>query len=67
MQFEELKGKSEDQLKEALLGLKKELFNLRFQKVSGELANLSRFSQVKKDIARINTRLSQLRLEQKAA
>ncbi len=67
MKFEELKGKSEDQLKEELLALKKELFNLRFQKVTGELANTSRFKQVKKIIARINTRLTQLQLEKEAA
>lgn len=41
-----------------LLDLKKELFNLRFQKVLGELKNTSRFSVVKKDIARIKTEIT---------
>lgn len=67
MQFEELKGKSKDQLKDELLNLKKELFNLRFQRVTGELSNNARFSQVRKGIARIKTRLSQMKAEQKAA
>ena len=67
MKFEELKGKTEDQLKDDLLGLKKELFNLRFQKTTGELANTARFSEVKKDIARINTQLQQLKRTKEAA
>jgi len=46
--------------------LKKELFNLRFQKTLGELANTSRFTKVRKDIARIKTELTRRkRLEQK--
>ncbi|MDC0864436.1 50S ribosomal protein L29 [Rickettsiaceae bacterium] len=46
--------------------LKKELFNLRFQKTLGELANTSRFAKVRKDIARIKTELTRRkRLEQK--
>lgn len=45
-------------LHEHLVLLKKELFNLRFQKVLGELKNTSRFSVVRKNIARIKTALS---------
>lgn len=63
MKYEELKGKSSDELKEMEAGLRKELFNLRFQQASGELENTSRFSVVRKDIARIST----FRSEQKKA
>lgn len=41
--------------------LKKELFNLRFQKTLGELSNTSRFAKVRKDIARVNTELNKRR------
>ncbi|MBA4274598.1 MAG: 50S ribosomal protein L29 [Alphaproteobacteria bacterium] len=58
MKQEELKGKTQDELKEMIGYLKKELLNLRFQKASGELANSSRFSVVKKNIARIQTYLN---------
>jgi large subunit ribosomal protein L29 len=47
-----------DQLKQKLLLLKKELFNLRFHKKLGSLKNTSSFSIVKKSIARINTELT---------
>lgn len=49
---------SVEKLKEKILLLKKELFNLRFQKTMGELKNTSRFKEVRKDIARIKTELS---------
>ena len=42
--------------------LKKELFNLRFQKTLGELTNTSRFARVRKDIARVNTELNRRKL-----
>jgi len=45
-------------LKDSLSFLKKELFNLRFQKTLGELANTSRFAKVSKDIARVQTELT---------
>jgi len=59
MKNEELKGKSPDELKEMVGFLKKELFNLRFQKASGELQNTNRFRQVKRQIARIKTFMKQ--------
>ena len=59
-----LKGKTADELKTQVAELKKELFNLRFQKASGELKSTARFSQAKKEIARI---LTHLRASQKAA
>ncbi len=59
MKMDELKGKSADELKEMKGFFKKELLNLRFQKASGELENTARMRQVRRDIARINTVLSQ--------
>jgi large subunit ribosomal protein L29 len=44
-----------DQLEDELLKLKKEQFNLRFQKASGQLENTSRVRQVRRDIARVLT------------
>lgn len=55
MKQEELKGKTQDELKEMVGYLKKELFNLRFQKATDEVKNTSRFREVKKSIARIKT------------
>jgi len=55
MKAEELKGKSPDQLKDELLALRKEAFNLRFQRASGQLENTSRIRAVRRDIARIKT------------
>jgi large subunit ribosomal protein L29 len=48
-------------LHESLSLLKKELFNLRFQKTLGELTNTSRFSKVKKNVARVETELTRRR------
>lgn len=58
-QKEALKGKSVEELQGAVADLKKELFNLRFQKASGELTNTSRFREAKREIARILTQLRQ--------
>ncbi len=46
---------SDAELVEALAEAKKELFNLRFQLATGQLANTARISEVKKDVARIKT------------
>jgi large subunit ribosomal protein L29 len=51
----DLKVMSGDQLQDELLKLKKEQFNLRFQKATGQLENTSRVAQVRKDIARVKT------------
>ncbi|MCR9215268.1 MAG: 50S ribosomal protein L29 [Proteobacteria bacterium] len=58
MKAQELLGKSPDELKDELLQLKKEQFNLRFQKASGQLENTARQRQVRRDIARIKTVMS---------
>jgi large subunit ribosomal protein L29 len=55
MKATDLTGKTVDELNESLLGLKKEQFNLRFQKASGQLENTARVRQVRRDIARIKT------------
>jgi large subunit ribosomal protein L29 len=59
MKAGELRTKSEDELKDSLLGLRKEAFNLRFQRASGQLENTARIRQVRRDIARIKTILRQ--------
>ncbi|MBP7189915.1 MAG: 50S ribosomal protein L29 [Rickettsiaceae bacterium] len=45
------------ELRDRLLWLKKELFNLRFQKTVGELTNTSRFRVIRRDVARVQTEL----------
>jgi large subunit ribosomal protein L29 len=60
MKSSELKGKTVDQLKDLLINLKKEAFNLRFQKATGELENTSRIRQVRRDVAKVKTLLTEL-------
>jgi large subunit ribosomal protein L29 len=55
MKAEELRGQTKDQLNDQLLDLRKEQFNLRFQRASGQLENTARVRQVRRDIARIKT------------
>jgi large subunit ribosomal protein L29 len=50
-----------DQLKDEVLKLKKEQFNLRFQRASGSVENTARIRQVRRDIARMKTAQSQAR------
>ena len=52
---EDLKGKSAAELNEELVAAKKELFNLRFQNATNQLDNTSRIKEVRKNIARIQT------------
>lgn len=52
-----------DQLVDELVKLKKEQFNLRFQRATGQLENTARFRQVRRSIARINTVLTAKRRE----
>ena len=67
MKAAELRGKSWDELKSLLLDLKKEQFNLRFQKAGGQLENTARVRQVRRDIARIKTELTARRKQKQAA
>ena len=55
----EFRDRSADQLSDDLTKLKKEQFNLRFQRASGQLENTARFRVVRHDIARILTVLGQ--------
>ena len=55
MKAADLRTKTPDELKDALMGLRKEQFNLRFQKASGQLENTARARQVRRDIARLKT------------
>lgn len=59
MKAAEVREMSEDQLNAKLLDLKKEQFNLRFQKASGQLEKTTRIGEIRKDIARIKTILKQ--------
>lgn len=55
----DIKAMSTDQLQDELLSLKKEQFNLRFRRASGQLENTARVGQVRRDIARIKTILGE--------
>ena len=55
MKASDVRAKTIDQLNDELASLKKEQFNLRFQKATGQLENTARVTQVRKDIARIKT------------
>jgi len=57
----DIKVLSQDQLEQELLNLKKEQFNLRFQRATGQLQNTSRVRVVRRDIARIKTLAAQAR------
>jgi large subunit ribosomal protein L29 len=57
----DLRVMSEDQLKEEILKLKKEQFNLRFQRATGQLDNTSRVRVIRRDIARALTLAAQKR------
>ena len=56
---------SPDQLDEQLVKLKKEQFNLRFQRASGQLEKTSRIGEVRRDIARVKTVLREKTLKAK--
>jgi len=53
--FEELKSKTAAELNEELVSAKKELFNLRFQNATNQLDNTTRIKEVRRNIARIQT------------
>ena len=59
MKAQELRDKTPDQLRDQLASLKKEAFNLRFQKATGQLENTSRMQVVRRDAARVKTVLTQ--------
>ena len=55
----DVRAKSADELNEMLLDLRKEQFNLRFQRATGQLENTARIRQVRRDAARVKTILNQ--------
>ncbi|HEX7882592.1 MAG TPA: 50S ribosomal protein L29 [Afipia sp.] len=55
LKAEDIRAMSSDQMDEAVLNLKKERFNLRFQRATGQLENTSRLREARRDIARIKT------------
>ena len=56
---EDLKAKSATELQEELVAAKKELFNLRFQNATNQLDNTSRIKEVRRNIARIQTAITE--------
>lgn len=59
MKATDLRAKSKDELRSELVSLKKEQFNLRFQAASGQLENTARVKKIRRDVARIQTVLSE--------
>jgi len=59
MNAAELRDKTPSELKDQLVSLKKEAFNLRFQGATGQLENTSRIRTVRRDVARVKTVLNQ--------
>ena len=55
MKTSDVHAMTEDQLKDELANLKKEQFNLRFQKATGQLEKTARIKEVRRDIARVKT------------
>ncbi|WP_457154019.1 50S ribosomal protein L29 [Mesorhizobium sp. P5_C1] len=66
MKAEDIRTKTQDQLTDDLASLKKEQFNLRFQKATGQLEKTARVRQVRKDIARIKTIAAEKSVAKKA-
>ncbi|XWN33961.1 MAG: 50S ribosomal protein L29 [Devosia sp.] len=64
MKGEDVRAKTSDELVDQLRDLKKEQFNLRFQRATGQLENTSRVRIIRRDIARIKTVLGQRRAEE---
>ncbi len=67
MTAQELRAQTDEQLKSKLLELKREQFNLRFQKATGQLENTRRIREVRRDIARVLTVLNERRRARAAA
>ncbi|MEI6775271.1 MAG: 50S ribosomal protein L29 [Chloroflexales bacterium] len=63
MKASDLRNQDDEKLRAELKGFDVELFNLRFQQVTGRLTNTARFKQVRRDVARIKTILRERELE----
>jgi large subunit ribosomal protein L29 len=66
MKIADVRALTVDQLEDEVLKLKKEQFNLRFQRATGQLENTARVRQVRKDIARVKTVARQKQAQAKA-
>lgn len=55
----ELRAKSADELKEMLVDLRKEEFDLRMQRGTGQISNTAQFKKIRRDVARIKTVLNE--------
>ena len=62
-----LRAKSAEELKNELVELRKEEFNLRMQRGTGQLGNTARFKQIRREVARIKTVLNEQALSAKAS
>ncbi|WP_304620595.1 50S ribosomal protein L29 [Paracoccus sediminilitoris] len=67
MDANELRNNTPDQLKDQLVALKKEAFNLRFQQATGQLSSTARMREVRRDVARVKTILNQKAAEAAAS
>jgi large subunit ribosomal protein L29 len=65
MKIGDIRAMSPDQMDDSILNLKKERFNLRFQRATGQLENTSRMREARRDIARIKTIAAQQRDKKK--
>jgi large subunit ribosomal protein L29 len=65
MKVSDIRTMSPDQMDDAIANLKKERFNLRFQRATGQLENTSRLREARRDIARIKTIAAQTRAKSK--
>ena len=65
MKVDDIRAMTPDQMEDAILNLKKERFNLRFQRATGQLENTSRMREARRDIARIKTVAAQVRAKKK--
>ncbi len=65
MKTQDIRAMSPDQMDDAIVGVKKERFNLRFQRATGQLENTSRLREARRDIARIKTIAAQARAKKK--
>tara|TARA_B110000263_G_C15048785_1_gene391998 strand:+ start:396 stop:584 length:189 start_codon:yes stop_codon:yes gene_type:complete len=58
MKYKDINKLTEDELKSKINSLKKDLFNIRFKKTNGQLTDTSKISILKKDVAKIETKLN---------
>ena len=65
MKTADIRAMSPDQMDDAVANLKKERFNLRFQRATGQLENTTRMKEARRDIARIKTIAAQQRAKKK--